>query len=331
MALPRYRPQLATLVEKPPTGPEWLHELKYDGYRIGCLVEKAKAKLLSRRELDWTDQFPQVRDAAAQLPLTSAMLDGEVAIVMPDGRTSFQALQNHFSRAERRGATYFVFDLLHLDGQDLSQLPLEQRKAQLKAVLERAANPVLRYSEHFDVDGPDFFRSACELGAEGIVSKRRDAKYSPTRADTWLKTKCVQRQEFVIGGFTEPEGSRVGIGALLLGYYDADGRLVFAGKVGTGKGFTALYLTEMRRGLNSIVQAECPYAKQPPAAIARLAKWVRPLLVGEVSFTEWTSDGVVRHPSFQGFRQDKRAKDVTRDYGGYSKSTNRSWTRESTE
>ncbi|HYO93388.1 MAG TPA: non-homologous end-joining DNA ligase, partial [Polyangiaceae bacterium] len=256
------------------------------------------------------DQFPEIRDAVASLPVSSALLDGEAAIVLPDGRTSFQALQNRFSKAARIGATYFAFDLLHLDGRDLSQLPLEQRKAELKAVLARSADPVLRYSQHFDVDGPDFFRHACGVGAEGIVSKRRDAKYSPTRADTWLKTKCVQRRAFVIGGFTRPEGSRVGIGALLLGYYDEAGKLVFAGKVGTGKGFTATYLAEVRRGLDTIVQEGCPYSVPPPAALVKGVTWVRPLLVAEVTFAEWTSDGSIRHASFQGFRPDKSAADV---------------------
>jgi len=312
-ALPRYRPQLATLVRRAPEGDEWAHEIKLDGYRIGCFVDGRKVRLESRREIDWTARFPEVERAAKKLNVRSAILDGEVAIVMPDGRTSFQALQNSFTGAPHKGVTYFAFDLLWLDGRDLTGLPLRERKLELERVLGSSTGEVIRYSAHVVGNGRAVFAGACQVGAEGIVSKRLDGRYLAGRREGWLKTKCTQRQEFVIGGFTEPEGTRAGIGALLLGVYEGD-ELVFAGKVGTGPGFTAAYLTEVRRALQTIAQERCPYAKRPPTALTgRNVHWVRPVLVGEVEFVEWTDEGSIRHPSFQGFRTDKNASDVRRE------------------
>jgi bifunctional non-homologous end joining protein LigD len=175
-----------------------------------------------------------------------------------------------------------------------------------------AGDPILKYSPHFDGEGRIVFESARKLGAEGIVSKRRDGHYIAGRSDQWLKTKSLQRQEFVIGGFTLPEGTRTGIGSLLLGVYEDD-RFVYAGKVGTGKGWTADYLAEVRRGLETIAQSQCPYTVPPPPPIPKTARWVKPLLVAEVAFVEWTSDGSIRHPSFQGFRADKDARAVKRE------------------
>ena len=267
-----------------------------------------------RRELDWTAQFPGIAEAVARLPVTSALLDGEAAIVGADGRTSFQSLQNAFERgrgAPRTDVTYFAFDLLYLEGRDLSRLPLGERKALLEQLLPAGA-PVLRYSPHFEQDGRAVFEHAKQLGAEGVVSKRKDGRHVAGRSEQWLKIKALQRQEFVIGGFTLPDGQRSGIGALLLGVYD-DERLVFAGKVGTGQGWTQAFLNEVRRGLEMIEQKESPYSVAPPADIARRSRWVRPMLVCEVSFLEWTSDGSVRHPSFLGFRKDVDALAVRRE------------------
>lgn len=312
MALPKYRPQLATLVDRAPSGPEWLHELKYDGYRIGCFIERGKVTLESRRGNDWTARFPEVVEAAKRLKVREALLDGEVAIVLPDGRTSFQGLQNAFSGASRDGLAYFVFDLLHLDGESIAALPLEERKARCEKLLRSRKPGVLRYSAHFDNDGPTVFRRACELGGEGIVSKRRDRAHRPGRNGDWLKIKCVKRQEFVIGGFTDPQGSRAGIGALLIGYY-AGKALRFAGKVGTGPGFTPKFLAGVRRKLEAIESEACPFDPRPPGAIARNAHWVKPVLAGEVAFGEWTEGGHVRHGSFQGFREDKDPKKIVRE------------------
>jgi bifunctional non-homologous end joining protein LigD len=311
--LPPFRAQLATLAERAPRGEQWLHELKYDGYRIGCLIDGALIQLQSRRDRDWTASFPEIAEAARQLPVKSAILDGEVACLRPNGTTSFQDLQNAFSGGSRDGLTYFVFDLLYLDGASLTSLPLEQRKAECQRLL--AALPAtsrLRYSRHFDADGPTVLKQACMLGAEGIVSKRRDQPYRPGRNDSWQKIKCLKRQELVIGGFTDPEGSRGGIGAFLVGYFEGKS-LRFAGKVGTGPGFTAAFLSKTRKLLNAIEIEECPFEPRPPGWLGRHAHWVEPKLVGEVAFTEWTQGGNVRHGSFQGFREDKRASDVVRE------------------
>ena len=240
--------QLATLVDTAPDGDAWIHERKYDGYRILADKTGGQVTLYSRRFHDWTARMPEVAAAVAALPIDRAVLDGEVAIVMPDGRTSFQALQGAFGGGGPR-PTYFVFDLLAADDADVAALPLEDRKRRLAALVAkapRAAAAVVRYSDHVIGGGPAFFRAACEIGLEGIVSKRRDAPYAPGRGTSWVKTKCVQRQELVIGGFTEPSGSRTGLGALLVGYY-RDGALVYAGKVGTG--FTAKTLAELEARL----------------------------------------------------------------------------------
>jgi bifunctional non-homologous end joining protein LigD len=309
-----YRPQLATLVKAPPAGDEWLHEIKYDGYRIGCQIDGREVRLLSRTGKDWTGSFPEIRDAAAALRVRDTLLDGEVAMVLPDGRTSFQALQNASSSRERRGLEYFVFDLLHDRGVDLRSRPLEARKKRLESLLARLPRDGrLRYAAHVVGEGPAFFRQACARGLEGIVSKRRDLPYTAGRGRGWLKVKCVQRQELVIGGFTDPKGSRTGIGALLVGVHDARGALVFAGKVGTG--FTQRSAVELRRRLERLERKTCPFSPCPTGRIARDAHWVAPELVAEVAFTEWTGEGKIRHPSFQGLREDKRPSEIVREQG----------------
>ena len=308
---PFVEPQLATLVPKAPEGDDWIHELKFDGYRILARVDQGRVTLLSRRAKDWTPKFPGVRDGVARLPARTALIDGEVAVPLPDGRTSFQALQNALGR-NGAGAVYYVFDLLHLDGRDLRGEPLEARKQALKDLLAGApAGLPVFYSDHVVGHGNRFLAQARERGLEGIVSKKRRDPHRTGRSLGWLKAKCILRQEFVIGGFTEPEGSREALGAILIGYYDA-GKLVFAGKVGTG--FSQAVLRDLRRRLGRLAQAECPFAERPPAAfIGRTAHWTRPELVAEVAFIEWTHDGRLRHPSFQGLREDKPARDVVRE------------------
>jgi bifunctional non-homologous end joining protein LigD len=244
-----------------------------------------------------------------------ALLDGEVAVVLPDGRTSFQALQGAFSAetaAGRAALVFFVFDLLRLEGERLDAQPLDERKARLCALVgrRRKANRI-RYSAHVEGHGRSFFDKACRLGLEGIISKRRDGPYRAGRNADWLKTKCVRRQEFVIGGFTDPEGARAGIGALLVGYYDDRGRLIFAGKVGTG--FTQKTALDLRAQLRTIEQRECPFTDRPAGGLWRNVHWVKPQLVGEVMFTEWTADGKIRHPSFQGLRADKTAREAHKE------------------
>jgi bifunctional non-homologous end joining protein LigD len=301
--------QLAQLVDAAPTGDAWLHEQKFDGYRILAEMEGGKLRLLSRRFNDWTSQFPTVVDAVASLPVKSVLLDGEVAVVMPDGRTSFQALQNSFGRRDPR-VVYFVFDLLALDGSDLTSLPLEERKERLAKLIGKSQG-VIRYSAYVVGHGDRFFDLACKRGLEGIVSKKRDSLYTPGRGRTWVKTKCWLRQELVIGGFTDPEGERTHIGALLVGYYDG-GKLIYAGKVGTG--FTMQALGELHRALAPIEVERSPFSPEPDRVLTGPHRhWVKPLLVAEVSFAEWTDDGRLRHPSFLGLRADKAADEIVRE------------------
>lgn len=305
-----FHAQLATLVSSPPAGDDWLHELKLDGYRIGCRIEGNQARLISRNGKDWTDRFPEVERAAAELPVRKAFLDGEVAVLLPDGRTSFQALQNVMSAKPPRNLVYFVFDLLHLDGENIASQPLEERKRRLEDLLGSSKTGVLRFTDHVVGRGPEFLERVAALGLEGIVSKRRNRAYAPGRGKDWLKAKCIRRQEFVIGGFTDPEGSRAGIGALLVGVHE-NGRLLFTGKVGTG--FTQQSARDLRRILDEREQKECPFAVRPPGWLGRHAHWVRPDLVAEVAFTEWTEEGKIRHPSFQDLRADKEPREVVRE------------------
>ena len=233
-ALPAWiKPQLTRLVTAAPAGDEWAHALKFDGYRMHARLDRGDVRLLTRTGLDWTGKYPAIAAALRTIPARQAYLDGELCGVLPDGLTSFALIQN---AAERRGGAelvYFVFDLLYLDGRNLMPLPLADRKARLAALLEHREDAI-RYSEHQVGQGPAFHRHACKLGIEGIVSKRLDAPYSPGDRGLWRKTKCLNREEFVVVGWTDPEGTRPFIGALLLGYYDASGRLVYAGRVGTG-------------------------------------------------------------------------------------------------
>jgi bifunctional non-homologous end joining protein LigD len=296
-------------VKAAPEGDDWLHEIKFDGYRIGCQIENGKVKLISRNGNDWTSKFREVAEAARNISASATLLDGEVAVILPDGRTSFQALQKGGGGGD---LIYLVFDLLHLEGEDFSGKPLEERKAALSALLAKSrTGSRIRYSDHVSGNGQDFAREACRLGLEGVVSKRRGDPYRPGRSDAWLKFKCVKRQEFVIGGFTDPEGARAGIGALLVGFYGSGGRLTFSGKVGTG--FTRKVAAELRTRLERIEQPESPFDPGPSGRPGRNSHWVRPELVAEVAFTEWTDDGKVRHPSFQGLREDKEAKQVCRE------------------
>jgi bifunctional non-homologous end joining protein LigD len=306
-----YNPQLATLVDAPPSGDGWWHEVKFDGYRIGCRIRGGRVTLVTRNGKDWTDAFPAVVKAALGLGLSDALIDGEVAMVMPDGRTSFQALQNPSSVSARNASqVYFVFDLLRLEGKSLESLPLSERKARLHAIVGGKSRGPIRFSEHVDKGGKAFLEQACRHGLEGIVSKRIDRPYYRGRNTDWVKSKCSRRQELVIGGFTDPEGTRAGIGALLVGHYDGE-RLIFAGKVGTG--FSHKVAVDLRRQLDRLEQQESPFDPLPPRAIARRAHWVRPDLVCEVRFTEWTDEGMARHPAFQGLRADKAPRDVRRE------------------
>ncbi|HVG10502.1 MAG TPA: DNA ligase D [Thermoanaerobaculia bacterium] len=306
----KVEPQLATLVTDPPRGEEWIHELKFDGYRVLCELKDGNVRMVTRSGKDWTDRFGPIVEAITALPATEALLDGEAAVLLPNGTTSFQALQNALGEGGEN-LVYFAFDLLHLDGYDLRPVPLLQRKEALTALL--ASQPkegTIRLSDHVQGTGEEFYRHACDYALEGIISKRADQPYQSGRSKDWLKVKCLKRQEMVIVGFTDPEGSRSGFGALLLAVNEGKD-LVYAGKVGTG--FNTKTLNDLRKKLDKLEIKTPAFKKAPRGAEARRSHWVEPKLVGEVAFTEWTEDGILRHPTFQGLREDKSASEVVRE------------------
>jgi bifunctional non-homologous end joining protein LigD len=310
LKISEYRPQKALLVDHPPAGNRWVHEIKLDGFRMGVFLDRGSVRIISRRGTDYTGEFPEILSAVRKLRAKQALLDGEIVVLDSHGVSRFQLLQQLGD--SRRGLAYFAFDLLSLDGADLTRLPLEERKKRLKKLVGRGAG-IIRYSSHLDGDGAKVFANACALGAEGIISKLRDGPYRMgTRSSDWQKIKCVKRQEFVVGGFTDPEGSRVGVGSILVGYFERD-CLRFAGKVGTGRGWSSAFSLKLRRDLEKIESNRTPFDPPPPGWLGRNAHWVKPRLVAEVEFTEWTGDGHIRHPSLQGFRGDKRPRDVHRE------------------
>lgn len=307
--LPRtFRPQLATLAEAAPRGDEWIHEIKLDGYRILARLDGGKAKLLTRNGKDWTDSFPAVARAVEALHAGAAILDGEVVVLDEKGVSDFGALQNALGSSDPR-LVYYAFDLLHLDGYDLTGAPLIERKRALEALAGK--DGTLRYLDHVEGRGEEFYREACRHRLEGIVSKLRDRPCRPGRTKDWLKVKCGFSQELVIGGWTDPEGSRTGLGALLLGLFDAKGRLEYAGKVGTG--FSEESLEGLRERLGKIETRSPAFAGPASGADARGVHWVKPVLVAQVRFAGWTKDGKLRHPSFEGLRDDKPAREVVRE------------------
>jgi bifunctional non-homologous end joining protein LigD len=309
------RPQLATLVDFVPQGDDWLHEIKFDGYRVLCRIDEGRATFLTREEQDWTRRFGSLVEAAQDLPVKQAFLDGEVVALEENGLTNFQLLQNSLKENNTAILVYFVFDLLYIDGWDLTRSPLRDRKKILEQILKpkrasKATGP-LRYSEHWMGQGQELYEESCRKGLEGIISKKADQPYRSGRGRDWLKIKCSKSQEFVIGGFTEPAGSRSGLGALLVGVHDEQGNLLYAGRVGTG--FTQQSLKELRSRLDSLERDSPPFINPPKGADARGVHWVEPKLVGAVAFAEWTTDNLLRHPSFQGLREDKPVSEIMRE------------------
>jgi bifunctional non-homologous end joining protein LigD len=311
-------PQLAQQAENPPSSDGWLHELKLDGYRMQARKDSAGVRMLTRTGLDWTARMKAIAAEVAKLPVESATLDGEVVVLAADGTTSFANLQAAFQEGAKHPLTYSCFDLLHLNGRTTRELPLRERKELLAEILAQADPHVVHFCEHLESDGTVIFHKACEMHAEGIVSKRASAKYCAGRGSDWLKCKCLHEQEFVIGGYTLPSAGHAGmrgVGALLLGYYSsaaADGKakLIYAGRVGTG--FTQKTHKMLRDSLDPLARASTPF-EQPPAEARKGAYWVKPELVAQVRFATWTADNLVRQAAFLGLREDKPAAHVVRE------------------
>ena len=304
------KPQLAALSDKAPEGDEWLHEIKYDGYRLLARIEDGTVRLITRGGLDWTAKFSELAHSLRELPLDSALIDGELVHLAPEGTTSFSGLQDAISSGKTGALNFFAFDLLYRDGWNLTDAALEDRKTALAEIISPQAQGILRYSDHQIDRGPAFLRQARSFKLEGIVSKRRTDPYRPGRTRSWLKVKCRNREEFVIIGFTDPDGSREGFGALLVGYYDPQEKLRYAGRVGTG--FNAAQLIELRKRLESLARADPP-APLPKGVSRKGVHWIEPQLVAEVEFADWTADAILRQASFQGLREDKDARDVVYD------------------
>ena len=312
-AMPRtIRPELATLVEEPPEGDDWIHELKYDGYRIAARLERGRAQLFTRKQLDWTARAPSLARALAELPVRSAWLDGEMVVLDAQGRSRFGALQQALRPGKERAVRYVAFDLLYLDGWDLRPARLIDRKALLRELLARtgALEGRIRYGDHVVGSGAAFFEHVCELGVEGMVSKRASRPYVEKRTKEWLKLKCLGRAELLVGGFTEPSGSRIGLGALLLGERKG-GQLRYVGRVGTG--FSGALLKKLRAELAKTELDRAPFVNPPRGPRARGVHWVAPEMVVEVAFAERTDDGCLRHPKLLGVREDKPAREVVRE------------------
>jgi bifunctional non-homologous end joining protein LigD len=306
-------PQLATLVAAVPGDSGWAYELKFDGYRLFCRIDHGRVTVLTRNAQDWTARFAVLAEAAKQLPARQGVIDGEIVALDDEGAQDFQRLQNSFHGDPAR-LVYYAFDLLYFDGRDLRASPLLERKKVLQRFIARGAkgrNRLIRYSEHWTGHGKELFAEACNAGLEGIVAKRANDPYRSGRTRSWLKVKCSQSQEFVIGGFTDPAGARAGFGALLLGVHDKGGALRYAGRVGTG--FNQSALRDLHLRLKKHQRRSTPFAGAPRSAGSGGVHWVEPRLVAEVVFTGWTSDGMLRHPSFKGLREDKPAREIIRE------------------
>lgn len=303
-------PQLATLASQPPAG-DWLYEIKFDGYRFMIRFDqRGKVSLITRNGHDWSHKLPEQCKALRSLKLKSSWLDGELVVLNEDGMPDFQALQNAFDRQHSQDMLLYLFDMPFLGGEDLRQQPLEARRQTLEQLLAAHEHPLLRYSETFEADYHSIFKSACAMSLEGLIGKRAGSPYVSRRSADWIKLKCKQRQEFVIIGFTEPKGSRTGFGSLLLGVYDGEGGdLRYAGRAGTG--FNQARITELHRQLKKLAQDKQSVPGKVPEA--RTATWVKPVLVCEVEFAEWTSGGVIRQPVFIALRSDKPARQITRE------------------
>lgn len=309
-SLPEFlKPQLATEVETPPTGEDWLHELKLDGYRMQARKQGKTVQMLTRTGLDWTHRVKPIAAAVQRIAADNAILDGEVVVLDAEGLSSFARLQASFEKGESHPLTFFAFDLLHLDGHNTRNLPLAERKEILREVLGEDADD-LRFSDHISGDGEAVFHKACDLHAEGILSKRATAKYSAGRGHSWVKSKCLHEQEFVIGGWKDLSNGQRGIGSLLLGYYNDQGKLIYAGKTGTG--FNSKTHKLLRDLLDPLEQKTSPFTAIPNEA-RRAAHFVKPERVAQVRFANWTGENQLRHAAYLGLREDKPAREVRKE------------------
>ena len=303
-------PQLATLATVPPDGDEWAHEIKLNGHRMLLRVESGKVRLLARNRQDWTARLPAIAAAAARLPVKRALLDGELVAFDEAGISRFARLQEALEEEDEEALEFVAFDLIHLDGQDLRPLPFVDRKALLGERLTDQ-RPGIGYSKHADGGGREFYEHACEKGLEGTVSKQRSSPYRSGRTDAWLKVLCASRRPFVIGGFTDPEGDRPGVGSLLIGTHDRAGRLRYSGRVTAGLSGGAA--ADLRRRLQALEHEATAFSAKFTGAEARGVHWVRPVLVGDVAFARWPRRGLLKDPSFLALRDDLPARDVAED------------------
>ena len=314
-AVPFVPPQLATLSDSAPTGNNWWHEMKYDGYRMQAHVGANTTVLYSRNSLDWTHKFTAIAEELNEVFAgRQLVVDGEI-VVGQKNTSSFHALQSALSKSDTTKARFMVFDLLYYDNLDIRSLPLTERRAALEELFEAVpARARVLLSKIGRGTPAAALTRACARGEEGIICKRKDAAYSSGRGHSWVKVKCGKRQEFVVIGFSEPKGSRTGVGALLLGVYDAAKTLRYAGRVGSG--FTSDELGALRTQLEKLAVARTPLHDSVDLATVKEAgrvSWVKPKLVAEISFTEWTPEGLLRDPVYQGLRADKKPTDVKRE------------------
>ena len=307
-------PMLATLVDEPFADPDWIFETKWDGFRSVCFVSKGKARFVSRNQIEMTPQYPELANIPKQIGAKEAILDGEIVALDEHGRPQFQLLQNKlrirsgsYAKARTAQLVYFAFDLLYVDGYDLMNCSVIERKAKLEHVLRPA--DFVKYSDHVEGEGEAFFHEIEKFRLEGMIAKRAASKYVQKRTSDWLKVKTIQRSEVVIGGYTQPRGARAHFGSLVMGLYRG-GKLHYVAHVGGG--FNELKLRQIYKLLQPLKIDKCPFAVKPKTN--EPVQWVKPKFVAEVKFSEWTADERMRHPVFVGLREDKKPEECTFEF-----------------